>query len=209
MNIIIYFNNLELKRIKIDEPKSNYDDNYQIPLTYQISNHLFLENIMIDTCFLYVPNALKKYKNINDLNTNLIYSNKYFLDLVFDNIEDIKENYLFYKKINEIDNFFESKKEYIRKLLKLDCNLTYVRQIKKNKYNHYLPSFKAKIQKNQYNLFDVDILDKDNNKINEKLEDYVLENCYIKLVIYFDTIWIVKDKMGISWKIKKITKQNR
>lgn len=206
MNIILNFNHLELNKLKIEESQTNYDDNYQIPLSYQLSNNLFLNYIIINTCYMYVPTGLKKYKNTKGSTDDMIQS-KYFLDLVFDNIENAKENYLFYKKINEIDSFFESKKEYIRKLLKLDYSLTYVKQIKKNKYNHFLPTFKVKLQKNQDDLFDIELIDRHHNKINQKLEQCVLENCYVKLVIYFDSIWIVKDKMGISWKIKKIIKQ--
>lgn len=206
MNIILNFNHLELNKLKIEESQTNYDDNYQIPLSYQLSNNLFLNYIIINTCYMYVPTGLKKYKNTKGSTDDMIQS-KYFLDLVFDNIENAKENYLFYKKINEIDSFFESKKEYIRKLLNLDYSLTYVKQIKKNKYNHFLPTFKVKLQKNQDDLFDIELIDRHHNKINQKLEQCVLENCYVKLVIYFDSIWIVKDKMGISWKIKKIIKQ--
>lgn len=206
MNIILNFNHLELNKLKIEENQTNYDDNYQIPLSYQLSNNLFLNYIIINTCYMYVPTGLKKYKNTKGSTDDIIQS-KYFLDLVFDNIENAKENYLFYKKINEIDSFFESKKEYIRKLLNLDYSLTYVKQIKKNKYNHFLPTFKVKLQKNQDDLFDIELIDRHHNKINQKLEQCVLENCYVKLVIYFDSIWIVKDKMGISWKIKKIIKQ--
>lgn len=199
MNVVLRYNHVDLNHLRIKDYQTWNAYNYQIPLHYKLGN-IMMDKIMIDTPILFVPFGVKNYTNNND-------NSKFFLDLSFENMEHDKNIYSFYQTLQKLDSYIEGKKDYIRRLLKLEYNLEYVRQIRTNKKEYYYsPTFKLKLNKNINHDFDIDVYSK-NYKIQESIETCIKDNCYVKLIIYCEGLWVVKNKLGITWKIKKIDLQ--
>ena len=201
MEIIINKNNLDINKICFSECLSNkvINNGKHISINYKIDDKLTLTNILLITPDMNIPFEIKKYNNYD----NKI--SKYYLDISFDNIDKNEEIKQFYNLINELDKYildhiYQNQNKYsLYYKSKYDLEQNYISQIRKNpKKQHLLPTFKLKLSQINGGEISAKIY-------NKKVKIYDLNNIFfkntnVKCIIKCNGIWIIGNKIGVTWK---------
>lgn len=202
MDIIINKNNLDINKISFSKCLTNkvINNGKHISINYKIDDNLTLTNILLITPIMNIPFGIKKYNNYDD---NKI--SKYYLDISFDGIEKNNELNQFYNLIKNLDNYimdylYNNQNKYSLDFKsKFELKQNYISQIRKNqKSKNLLTTFKLKLSQINGGGISANIYNK-KGKIND-LNNIFFKNTNVKCIIKCNGIWIIGNKIGVTWK---------
>ena len=205
MNIIINQKNFETQKLLFSECLSNkvVNNGKHISISYKIDTKLTLTNILLVTPIMNVPFGIKKYNNYDDSKIS-----KYYLDISFIGMEENKDIKQFYNLIHNFDTqiidylYKNQEKYFLDYSSKEELKNNYISQIRNSNSNKLFPTFKLKLSKIKGGDFSAKIYHK--KKQLNKIEQNTLKNTNIKCVIKCNGIWIIGNKIGITWKVEII-----
>ena len=169
--------------------------NLFFPIMYKTPT-LTLNNLLFETPWMDAPFGICQYNNEKDKKEG-----KYYLDLSFNGYNYDSEIKIFYKVIENIDNYIINfiDNYYNSDELKKQ-NYNYNSQIRYNKNNSkYPPTIKLKIFENNTKIVDL------YNKKVDNFNEYIQPNSKVQALIRCNGLWCFENKWGLSWKVCKLS----
>ena len=205
MEIVLNYKDFNVKNIHFIEPLNNIimKKGLHINMIYKQMEYT-LNEILLETPVMEAPFGIRKYDDSDNKNKN-----KFYLDLSFKGYDEGQtEIQEFYEKIKQLDEYIVNKSKFLSNKWQLsgkNIEELYVNQIRynyKDNFNKYPPTFKIKMSKNNNGLFTTKLYGE--NREIDMLENLIKSGSKIQVVIKCNGIWSIKNRFGITWKVRYI-----
>tara|TARA_Y100000991_G_scaffold214237_1_gene201519 strand:+ start:1001 stop:1747 length:747 start_codon:yes stop_codon:yes gene_type:complete len=205
MEIVLNYKDFNVNNIHFIEPLNNIimKKGLHINMVYKKIEYT-LNEILLETPIMEAPFGIRKYDESDNKNKN-----KFYLDLSFKGYdEEQSEIKVFYEKIKQLDEYIVNKSKLFSNKWQLsgkkieDLYINQIRYNYKDNLNKYPPTFKIKMSKNNSGLFTTKLYGE--NKDVDILENIIKSGSKLQVVIKCNGIWSIKNRFGITWKVRYI-----